>query len=453
MQESVSQYGDILSTISSYLPPAQSGRLAQTTRSYQSVLSVSSVFHVAMERGYPYYKDMTMRDLNVYENTPVKDMLYQAALTNDTRVVHYWLDHLIGADQDTIDRDDVKIVTKALQAAGLGNNVELFKFLYGLIDYNRPEYEQYYYEDVVTSAAKGGNLTIIKLLLDTTVDLSMTSNRIAIYGSSVNYDKIVKLLLDSGYKHMEHIMRYAAKNGYIDLIEEMIQLGVDPIHALSGALESNQVDIINKLLQLPILIDDDIIYCAGVGGNFDIIHRLEERQPDFYYNLLLYGSVEEGHVDVVDYAIENGADDFDLAITLANNIDIITKLIPLATNNQIVDAISNRINAGNYNAIELLLDTYEISDGSMNGLSIYAIEKEQTEIAKLLISKLEPSSDMIRILVSAAENGNYDIIIILVDKLQDVPPGRVIIIKSALYDTKENKYYRLTNKLKSYYNV
>ena len=447
MQPDISQYPDILSNISTYLEPSQTGRFAQVSTLHRSVLSEDSIFQIAMDRGYPYYKGMTtMKDLSVYENTPTKDLLYQAALTDDERIVHYWIDHVIG--QDIIDMDDVKIIAKALEGAGLGKHVDLFKFLYGLVDYTKEQYKRYF-EGIVESSAKGGNLVILKLLLDTTSNPVVTSWLIIESGSVDNYDQIVNMLLSEGYDQYDHILTNSAKRGYSDIVEDMIRRGANPAFGLGGALETNQIDIINRLLELNIFIDDDLIISAGIGGNIDIIHKLENRDHIFSYDSLMHGAVQGNHIDILDYAIDNGANDFDNAMVSCNDIEMMRKLIPLATDPDIDDIIRNVIYNNNYELVRLLLDTYGVRDET--DVIEYAIIEERTNITKLIISKITIRVDRLMVF-TAAEYGNFDILVLLI-RLLTGPASKIDYIKDSITICNNNRYFRLVDRLRSYYDI
>lgn len=106
-------------------------------------------------------------------------------------------------------------------------------------------------DNLITSAANGGNLAMMQLLLDRKVDICTNK---ALSGASRNgHLDVVKLLLDHKANPDEYVLRNAIHQGHLPIISLLIDYKAD-IHAqndklLRDASEDNQTQVVKLLLE------------------------------------------------------------------------------------------------------------------------------------------------------------------------------------------------------------
>lgn len=141
-----------------------------------------------------------------------------------------------------------------------------------------------------------------------------------------------------------YLLGWAARNGYLELVQFFIELnfGFSHIPALEDAASNGHLEIVK------ILIDGDdwtnsgkynrALACAAENGHLDIIKFLSENGADYRANdnLALMHASEKGHLPIVKFLVKNGAD------IHANNNQA-TKLAMEHGNSEIVDFLTESV--------------------------------------------------------------------------------------------------------------
>ena len=138
------------------------------------------------------------------------------------------------------------------------------------------------------------------------------------YKGNATYKTIYKELRE---KDLEHILYYAANNGYLPIIEYIIKVGTHHITiefirqltlALNKASKNGHLEVVKYLIEQGAIINDgynSALELAARNGHLPIVKFLVEHGADIHRDseLALTYAVTEGYFDVVKYLVEHGA--------------------------------------------------------------------------------------------------------------------------------------------------
>lgn len=169
--------------------------------------------------------------------------LRAASINNHRKVVEWMIDELSPSDET---------LSQGLEGAAVGGHLELFKYILGHI--NPEELKQYQMLYIASSAAEGGNVEIMKLVLDTfTIDNINYVVQYAIVNGNV---EILKLLDVQQLMVSESAVGMVIKNGYLRMLNYIVERGAKlPSDAMESAFNHNQLGVIQYLLERGCTID------------------------------------------------------------------------------------------------------------------------------------------------------------------------------------------------------
>ena len=135
-----------------------------------------------------------------------------------------------------------------------------------------------------------------------------------------------------GYRDYNLIMRYAAEQGNINIVKLMMEKGASDYRpAMRSAAYEGHIDIVKLLLEklrkrhgdngmysalysrhefYTTLDCDYPMYCAAVGGHITIVELMMENGANDY-NLAICGAAQHGHINIVKLLLEKGANNYD----------------------------------------------------------------------------------------------------------------------------------------------
>ena len=191
-------------------------------------------------------------------------------------------------------------------------------------------------ETALHSAVEKGDSLIIEHILKHCPDVNNRSNRsalnVAVHGSAIRYSKIVKNLLQYGFRvNPEGVTNYellhaAIKKGYLKIVDELVQYGIDvnmlfkstyrigymPLHVATKWKQQ-------KIAKLLISYGADVnaqdgtgknpIFYAIQNGDLKITRLLLTNKANIKVNPeLLNIAVLKGHREIVEVLLQHGAD-------------------------------------------------------------------------------------------------------------------------------------------------
>lgn len=197
-------------------------------------------------------------------------------------------------------------------------------------------------KDLITIACKEGYLNIVEFLLDKGVDISHNGGLALMYACKNGYLKIVELLCEAGANieyHEGGPLRAAVSSGHLDIVQFLINLGADVTTRdntpMHIAVHKNHTEIAKILLQ------------AGA--------KVEKKDK------LLSDACKSGNLEMVRLLIGEGVDvNYNAPIIFAcrqGNINIVRALIEAGANGTIRHNMPIQVasSAGNIHIIEELM--------------------------------------------------------------------------------------------------
>lgn len=186
------------------------------------------------------------------------------------------------------------------------------------------------YKRAFRSACAGGNLDIVKYILDKKLNFSKYTLRGGfIIASNHNHTKITRYIYELGDANDEDFYHYTlystCNNGDIDLVKTMIETHKftkdDFEFAIKEAAEGGCLEIFNMFnLDMKVDLDDSIFKSACIGGNIEIIQKFETYEF-FNWETVLVLASEYGNLDLMETVIDAGIDAVDKAMIQACKSD------------------------------------------------------------------------------------------------------------------------------------
>ena len=430
---------DTLANIASYLPLEQTGKLLSVSRRMSSVSD--NVYYIAMERGYPYFENMTLQDLHNYERLTLPELMYQAGKILDRRVIWYWLEHTIGLPFEQLDKEDETATLRAaIGVASASPQTQAVSLLTDII--TNMFISPINYCEIAREAAINGHIKVIEIVKD-------CHNAIAYNAAKYGHKDIIDLLISKGYAGYNYILSAASTGGQYELIQYMLELGADIITCgLHNAIEVGDLRLVNMIVELGVNEDDfeDTDFAAGMGGNMDIIHLMEDILGGLDYNSLLSGAASKGHEDVMDYAISKGGNITEYTIDASiesNKYSTVNKVIDLGGRVE-QDDVKEAIDYGNLSIIKLLVNTVYDRSGNLNYTELleYATNYDNRDIINWLLEQNVKIT--ITSVTNAVEVGNINIILLLLSKSGD---NYYSYLRTAHGKAIEERFFRIAKHL------
>lgn len=143
--------------------------------------------------------------------------------------------------------------------------------------------------DIFNAACEGGNVDVVKYIIEKGIDISANNNRA--FESAVSSEKldIVKLLVEQGVSinhNNNFALKHSVENGYFDIVNYLIEKGVDVGIDNNAALILGATNGWSKIIRLLLKSGADI-HCQN--------------------DLALIKSVKNGHVRTVKILLGTGA--------------------------------------------------------------------------------------------------------------------------------------------------
>jgi Ankyrin repeats (3 copies) len=132
------------------------------------------------------------------------------------------------------------IFNYAMRNAVIGGNMEIVKLMIekGAADFNY----------AMREAAEGGQMEIVKFM----IEKGATSFNWAMAGAAEGgYMEIVKLMIEKGSTNFDCAMNNAARGGYMEIVKLMIEKGATDFNwAMADAAKGGHMEIVNYLKQV-----------------------------------------------------------------------------------------------------------------------------------------------------------------------------------------------------------
>jgi hypothetical protein len=210
--------------------------------------------------------------------------------------------------------EDLEFLTTVAAAAAQGGLDALVRLMFvsGVIDYNA----------IMIGAAAGGHIEMVREMIKKGAD---NYDEVLATAAVDGHIEIVKLMLGVGiYKDelkekdtdLYPAMTIASEEGYIDIVQLMLDHNVEEdacIESASGAAKQGHIDIVKLLLGRPGIIKNKILEQAALGGRLNVVQyiieegandyiRATERAHNGWPHILVYllkvGLIKKGNVDI-----------------------------------------------------------------------------------------------------------------------------------------------------------
>ncbi len=173
--------------------------------------------------------------------------------------------------------------------------------------------------DLISSAVANGNIDVINHLIDKYPGdyelLRRVLNSAAWAGDKKLFDYILSLIPEDILLDLidnSRTVTNAAQSGNLGMLEELVDLGAN-INAnsdtLENAIRSKNLDVIEYLIASGVNTHGITVTDAVASGNLAIVKYLESLGIyDADYTNQLDNAIFHGHLDLIEYLLENGAD-------------------------------------------------------------------------------------------------------------------------------------------------
>ena len=205
-----------------------------------------------------------------------------------------------------------------------------------------------------------GNLDMVKFLLKNNKFNKKKLEVCASRAARKNQVEIVNFFIKKGLtKDFNRIMANAGFCGNINLIDKMLKLGAKGYNYCAwAAARNNQIDIINYMLSLGADNFLDIACGAARGGYLYLIELFMDFSDIENINILMFNAVYGGHINIVKYLINKGANDFNRGLIAASkkgDLEITKLMLEKNANNYFI-AFKVALNYENLEILKILPD-------------------------------------------------------------------------------------------------
>ena len=324
--------------------------------------------------------------------------------------------HLIKYLMDEEEHDYYGALSGALEAASRNNKSEVVKYL---ID--NQDFDQNASINPLFNLAKNGNSELFKKLYGDKKFLAYGLNTMLSFAAEGGSLDIVKYLIDEkGAKDIEGALAPAEKYNHKDVIDYLQQKlkKIKDFHQIVFASISGDVEKFKKLTDMDFK-DKDGLNLALRNVSFadyptidhlNVVKHLVEKGADAFSDAMLIAA-EVGNLDLVKYFVEEkGVENLNYALVAASNstfkntkniVKVIKYLISKGGTDRIEDALKKATLRGNLDIIKTLIDE---TDGVLSDEALYiSCRQGNFEVVKYLIQRYKYSNDVLQTAISYAK--------------------------------------------------
>jgi ankyrin repeat protein len=174
--------------------------------------------------------------------------------------------------------------------------------------------KKYIFNTAMTYAAKGGNMDIVKLMIEKG---ATAFNSSMMYAAEEGHMEIVKLMIEKGATYFNAGLIIVAGRGYMEIVKLMIEKGATNFNSgMNYAAGGGHMEIVKLMIEKGATDFNWAISYAAEGGHIEIVKFLIEKGAT-NFNIAMTTAAEEGYMKIVKLLIEKGADNFNNAIESA----------------------------------------------------------------------------------------------------------------------------------------
>lgn len=177
-------------------------------------------------------------------------------------------------------------------------------------------------------------------------------------------------------------LMFAAIGNHKDIIELMIQKGADINYGLRGAAESGNLELVNYMIKQGADDWDMGLIGASSGGNLELVKLMINKGADDF-DVALSEAAGGGHIDIVELMLQKGATNVDYALMGSATLGIAKLMIEHGAKDfNYALIVASR--EGNIEIIDFLI---EKGAANLNEALIAALDWGNIDVAKHLINK------------------------------------------------------------------
>lgn len=234
-------------------------------------------------------------DLEVFASLPIsykytRKVLRAAAELCVTTVLEFILDYLPRNRGDYLE---------AAIGAAKGGHLDIVDFV--VTNYKVDDFDDF--DEIAVAAAEGGHLNIVRWAMNKGAD---NLNEIAAVALEAGHIDIVQWAVNKGVDDFNLMAYSAAKSGKLNMVIWALYEGADILPVIEGASIGGHLDILEWTL------DEDIDLVPVTEGPTPQVHIQRPNTTDNtdIFNLVAISGAQGGHLNIVKWAIEKGANDF-----------------------------------------------------------------------------------------------------------------------------------------------
>lgn len=246
-------------------------------------------------------------------------------------------------------------------------------------------------DQILCEAGRNGYERFIENQITTKIPKAQ-ADRIMILAAKGGYQDIVEMMIMSDARNFNEAMRAGASGGHHEIVDRMLTLGATTYNETMKATaeEGGHRAIVEKMIALEATRFNCSLIRASRGGHLELVKDLISRgarsfaisfveaaknghrnvidlliekgildddyhrsiagkqyiRKHIWLNHALDNATSKGHLEIVNYLIELGADNYDIAIysaTSGGHRDVVTRLLPLVTPEGMIDALGEAI--------------------------------------------------------------------------------------------------------------
>ncbi|KAJ9598673.1 hypothetical protein L9F63_010646 [Diploptera punctata] len=203
---------------------------------------------LVMDKNSVAVQELLNRNVNVRGHCNGSTILHAAAAANDKQMIQLILDK--GFDEKEKDSNGLSAVQRAVK----DGNVEAVEILASRSNANRRRKEKLYH-----LAAEAGQVSVLQTL----------------------YNIYPKTMINEKNSKKQTPVDIAARNGHLEAVKTLLDMGADPNSALNSAARGNHSDIVEMLLQSPYIDVNNKdsqghtpLHRALINGNVAMVNKL-----------------------------------------------------------------------------------------------------------------------------------------------------------------------------------
>jgi Ankyrin repeats (3 copies) len=147
-------------------------------------------------------------------------------------------------------------------------------------------------------AAGGGNMEIVKLMIEKGATDFNTAMENAAYGGQM---EIVKFMISKGSTDFDWAMIFGAEGGKMEIVKFMIEKGATDFDStMSSAANGGHMEIVKFMIEKGATDFDGAMKIAAGGGHMEIVKFMIEKGATNFNSGMFHGA-EGGHMEIVNY--------------------------------------------------------------------------------------------------------------------------------------------------------